>query len=148
MVSFSVYLALSAGIHWSPVNSPLKGQWRGALMFSLICAWRLSKQSWGCWFETPSCPLWRRVNAKRRHENTDVQRIFLFSVATAFLFPLWKGSWWPEEFEYKYSNICVSAVASRATHAEAKIVCITVNQDWSQFHLFHIAMKMLCKAFF
>ena len=27
------------GIHRSPVNSPHKGQWRGALMFSLICAW-------------------------------------------------------------------------------------------------------------
>ena len=27
------------GIHRSPVNSPHKGQWRGALRFSLICAW-------------------------------------------------------------------------------------------------------------
>ena len=27
------------GIPRSPVNSPHKGQWRGALMFSLICAW-------------------------------------------------------------------------------------------------------------
>ena len=27
------------GIHQSPVNSPHKGQWCGALMFSLICAW-------------------------------------------------------------------------------------------------------------
>ena len=27
------------GIHRSPVNSPHKGQLRGALMFSLICAW-------------------------------------------------------------------------------------------------------------
>ena len=27
------------GIQRSPVNSPRKGQWRGALMFSLICAW-------------------------------------------------------------------------------------------------------------
>ena len=27
------------GIHRSPVNSPHKGQWRGALIFSLICAW-------------------------------------------------------------------------------------------------------------
>ena len=26
-------------IHGSPVNSLHKGQWRGALMFSLICAW-------------------------------------------------------------------------------------------------------------
>ena len=27
------------GIHRSPVSSPHKGQWRGALMFSLICVW-------------------------------------------------------------------------------------------------------------
>ena len=27
------------GIHRLPVNSPHKGQWRGAFMFSLICAW-------------------------------------------------------------------------------------------------------------
>ena len=26
------------GIHRSPVNSPQKGQWRGALMFTFICA--------------------------------------------------------------------------------------------------------------
>ena len=37
-----------------------KGQWCGALMFSLICALkkRLSKQPWRWWFETPSCSLW------------------------------------------------------------------------------------------
>ena len=27
------------GLHRSPVNSPHKGQWRRALMFSLICVW-------------------------------------------------------------------------------------------------------------
>ena len=27
------------GIHWSPVNSLHKGQWRGVLVFSLICTW-------------------------------------------------------------------------------------------------------------
>ena len=37
METFSALLALCAGN--SPVNSPHKGQWRGALMFSLICAW-------------------------------------------------------------------------------------------------------------
>ena len=26
-------------IHWSPMNSLHKGQWRGALILSLICAW-------------------------------------------------------------------------------------------------------------
>ena len=36
---FPRYLPFVRGIHWSPVNSPHKGQWRGALMFSLICVW-------------------------------------------------------------------------------------------------------------
>ena len=36
---FSHYWPFVRGIHWSPVNSPHKGQWRGALMFSLICVW-------------------------------------------------------------------------------------------------------------
>ena len=36
--TFSASLALCGGIHRSSVNSPHKSQWRGALMFSLICA--------------------------------------------------------------------------------------------------------------
>ena len=36
---FSRYWPFVRGIHRSPVNSPHKGQWRGALMFSLICDW-------------------------------------------------------------------------------------------------------------
>ena len=36
---FPRYWPFVRGVHWSPVNSPHKGQWRGALMFSLICAW-------------------------------------------------------------------------------------------------------------
>ena len=37
METFSALLAICAGN--SPVNSLHKGQWRGALMFSLICTW-------------------------------------------------------------------------------------------------------------
>ena len=36
---FPRYWPFVRGIHRSPVNSSQKGQWRGALMFSLICAW-------------------------------------------------------------------------------------------------------------
>ena len=36
---FPRYWPFVRGIHWSPANSPHKGQWRGALMFYLICAW-------------------------------------------------------------------------------------------------------------
>ena len=39
METCSALLAFWVGIHRSPVNSPHKGQWRGALMFSLVCAW-------------------------------------------------------------------------------------------------------------
>ena len=60
---FPRYWPFVRGIHRLPVNSPHKGQWRGALMFSLICAcmndW---VHSWGWWFETPSLPLWCHSN--------------------------------------------------------------------------------------
>ena len=63
---FPRYWPFVRGIHRSPVNSPHKGQWRGALMFALICAsindW--VKQSWGWWFETPSLSLWRHRSGK------------------------------------------------------------------------------------
>ena len=36
---FPRYWLFVRGIHQSPVNSPHKGQWRGALMFSFICVW-------------------------------------------------------------------------------------------------------------
>ena len=36
---FPRYWPFVRGIHRFPVNFPHKGQWRGALMFSLICVW-------------------------------------------------------------------------------------------------------------
>ena len=36
---FPRYWPFVRGIHRYPVNSPHKGQWRGALMFSLFCVW-------------------------------------------------------------------------------------------------------------
>ena len=36
---FLCYWPFVRGIHRSPVNSPHKGQWRGALIFTLICSW-------------------------------------------------------------------------------------------------------------
>ena len=36
---FPRYWPFVRGIHRSSVNSPLKGQWRGALMFPFICGW-------------------------------------------------------------------------------------------------------------
>ena len=61
---FPRYWPFVRGIHRPPVNSPHKGQWRGALMFFFYLRLnkRLRKQSWGWWFETLSHPLWRHCN--------------------------------------------------------------------------------------
>ena len=69
---FPSYRPFVRGIQRSPINSPHKGQWRGALIFSLICALnkRLSKQLWGWWFKTPSRSLWCHCNAKTVHNLT------------------------------------------------------------------------------
>ena len=83
MKHFPRYWPFVRGIHRPPVNSPHKGQWRGALMhiYRINDFWlwlwldvffdlclnknkRLRKQSWGWLFETLSRPLWRRCNEK------------------------------------------------------------------------------------
>ena len=61
---FSTWLALCAG------NSPVTGEfpsqrpvtWSFDVFFDLRLHKRMSKQSWGWWFETPSRPLWRHCN--------------------------------------------------------------------------------------
>ena len=51
-------------IHRSPVNSPHKGQWRGALVFWYPCMHQeLSKQWRRRWFVTPSRSFRRHCNA-------------------------------------------------------------------------------------
>ena len=59
---FPRYWPFMRGIHPSAVNSPHKGQWHEALMFSLICAWINGWVNRGWWFETLSRPLWRHSN--------------------------------------------------------------------------------------
>ena len=68
-----------------PVNSPHNGQWREALMFSLICAWINGwvKKSRGWWFETQSRLLWRQRNVFYLCDD------FEASCDQASLFALW-----------------------------------------------------------
>ena len=64
METFSALLAICAG------NSPVPGEFPTQrpvtqsfdVFFNLRLNKRLSKQSWGWWFETGSCPLWRHRN--------------------------------------------------------------------------------------
>ena len=64
METFSALLAICAG------NLPVTGDFPAQrpvtqsfdVFFVLRLNKRLSKQSWGWWFETLSCPLWRHCN--------------------------------------------------------------------------------------
>ena len=64
METMSALLAICAG------NSPVPGEFPAQrpvtrsfdVFFDLRLNKRLSKQSWGWWFETLSCPLWRHSN--------------------------------------------------------------------------------------
>ena len=66
METFSPLLALCVG------KSPVTGEFPAQrpvmqsfdVFFDLHLNIRLSKQSWGWWFETPSCSLWRHCNVK------------------------------------------------------------------------------------
>ena len=68
---FPRYWPFVRGIHRSPVNSPHKGQWRGALMFSLIYAWI------NCWVNNRETGDLRR---HRAHFDVNVMSQFIYKV--------------------------------------------------------------------
>ena len=98
MEIFSALLALCAG------NSPVTGELFSQrpvtrsfdVLFDLCLNLRLNKQSWGWWFEAPSCSLWRYCNGVRvirkhfyimkssymweitTHQSTDIVHTFCF----------------------------------------------------------------------
>ena len=61
---FPRYWPLVRGIHWSPGNSPAQRPVTRSfdILFDLHLNKRLSKQSHGWRFETPSCSLWRHYD--------------------------------------------------------------------------------------
>ena len=73
METFSALMAICAG------NSPVPGEFPSqrpvtrsfGVFFDLRLNKRLSKQSWGWWFETLSCPLWRHCDAYCQQDNQE-----------------------------------------------------------------------------
>ena len=124
METFSAMLAICAR------NSPVAGEFPAqrpvieALMFSFICATRLSKQSWGWWFEIPFCPLWRHCNVLAMITqfsdaySTDINiyvynRVSIFNQETAGnarTHNQHSGCWWPgaKAPGHQYPQCCLS----------------------------------------
>ena len=53
------------GHRWIPAQRPVTRSFD--VFFDLLLNKRLSKQSWGCWFETPLRSLWRHCNVYHHH---------------------------------------------------------------------------------
>ena len=72
METFPRYWSFVRGIHRWPVNSPHKGKWSGALMFSLICAWTngwVKHRDAGNLTRRPRRSLWCHGNGIPRHRH-------------------------------------------------------------------------------
>ena len=79
------------GLRWIPTQRPVT--WSFDVFFDLCLNKRLSKQSWGWWFGTPSLPLWRQNDAIR-----------LCSLFVVRAVPYHKG-WWVA-VKFSWVHIC------------------------------------------
>ena len=96
METFSALLAICAGNSPVPVEFPAQRPVTRSfyVFFDLSLNKRLSKRSWGWWFETPTGPLWRHYNVSpygvtRLHEltETDIQNLATISKSQYYRVP-------------------------------------------------------------
>ena len=115
MEMFSALLAICAG------NSPVPGEIPTQrpvtrsfeVFFDLRLNKRLSKQSWGWWFEMPSRPLWRHRNDKYN----DNQAIILYAHSSLLYF---LSTWCIFCHLYgtpSYPDICISKDVLKSTNS-------------------------------
>ena len=105
----------------TPMNSPHKGQWRGAsFFFDLRLIKRLSKQSRRRWFETPSRSLWRHCNVYRfqieRQMKLDMMQWRLWT---------WMVTGISSSFtQWKYEQIFLYFLSTKYAYIYIYIVCV------------------------
>ena len=83
--TFSALLAICAEnllvIGEFPAQRPVTRRFED--FFDLRLNKQLSKQWWGCWFETQSCPLWRHCNGMMPFQMRPISRFVIILVACA-----------------------------------------------------------------
>ena len=151
-MSISALLALCAGkssvIGEFPLQRPVTRSFD--IFFDLYLNKRLSKQSWGWWFETPSCPLWRHVNEipqhslRRRNEGCANSMCNTFSMINS---RLWVG---PIDSSHKSRNsldkypimhilvtkICTHVISTSRVSITLGLPGRNVRQKWNCFMIF------------
>ena len=123
METFSMLLAHCVG------NSPVTGEFpsqrpvtRSCDVFCHLCLnKRLSKQSRGWWFETPSCSLWRHCNGIRYLLNT----LYGHRVVQSHLYTQWLHLIWPVH----YDDVIMTTMASQVTSLTVVYSTVYSNAD-------------------
>ena len=114
---FPRYWSFVPGIHWSPVNSLLKGQWCRALIFSFICAWING------WVNN------REDGDLRQHcTHYDVTVMILVFFPGVSVNP--PGAVTKIFWGYWVSTMAADAWAQRLTRPSAAILSSTIHLEW------------------
>ena len=131
--TFSVLLTLCAGN--SPVIGEFPTQRPVTWSFDVFCVLslnkRLSKESWGWWFETPPRPLWR-------HCNEWCRMCFLYTSSSMV--------WWKYPLLSKQTHNVMNTLLSRGTFFPRTncffiitlYVCLSVMKTSRHGNTFHI----------
>ena len=158
---FPHYWPFVRGIHRSPVNPPHRGQWRGALMFSLICA------GTNGWVNNRDARVFRRHRAHNdvtviRHDQ--FRRPYGFSIKKTNFRQGWSSykccigmdgtqfnrtginliryAWWHvktpspqrDEFTFISAKVCFTKTswAHNPNHVKESTFCPSMAKYWSQ----------------
>ena len=133
---FRVTCPFVRGIHLSSVNSPQKGQWCGALIFSLICALnkRLSKQSW-CWsFETPS-----RIIMNIRGRGSDA-RAFRYKIKNDIT--MYSSTIDLNGLKYILLPFALSMIPTLSTYGHCNVICNVVILPKDKVSVYKAMLKL------
>ena len=87
------------GPRWIPAQRPVTRSFD--VFFDLRLNKRLSKRSWGWWFDTQSCPLWRHCNSRFEEICPKGLNWQWVSIASDYCLPRQETSryparWWPK----------------------------------------------------
>ena len=142
MEKISALLVLCAG------NSPVTGEFPSQrpvarsfdVFFDLRLNKRLSKQSWGWWFEAPSCSLWRHCNTLGLYKET-AKESSLSSCPPNLTKPKWS--------KYRSNRIVVIRCDVKQRYSKSWLKTISVCQQqlfsccplWDSFLTLYLGIK-------
>ena len=120
-------------IYRSPVIFPHRGQWHGALMFSLICAWING------WVDN------QEAGDLRRHcVNYDVTVIYIYSETNNYRFFIWKTTW-QKTNDIKIKRNAASIGLSLRWYIVGKVIlCIyELSRGYTMLPLYHLYFMIM-----